>query len=456
MSLHGADKSRATAEESDALFNGEEDTTPVWTTGEEFQFYVPWLWNESPEPAPDKLHPNRRVVRIPRPADLSGFMEEFEEAWIEESVTSAVKELVFDKEHCLTRTESELKKERYERTMAWKNFNIVQSKCDLPKVNVPGYDGVFPIEMTIVIKEVSIHRDRDSSCLEWLNLPSPGNCIERIMKQVFIYLTPDCSMHIHIRPATMLDFDLQSFKKMASLLWFAEERLNKLYHPARNDPNNPCHRSLRFHSNLAMHKDPPILGLLDDHADVLGRLNVEDVEKTKLATIWQASDHYQLRDLLRVHPSIGKHDYPAYNFFNLFMVSEKQTIEFRKTESTTDAQVVDAWIEVFLLLTDFCMTSSIKEFQHIMESLAKSDNLYRTWNFLQDIGCKSPTVDVLKQKFIQQSLPKEPVSRPASSTATSTTTSSSTFANKPRLRDSIRDGVEIIGGKIAGGYSYGH
>ncbi|KAJ0119813.1 hypothetical protein J7T55_014018 [Diaporthe amygdali] len=44
---------------------------------------------------------------------------------------------------------------------------------------------------------------------------------------------------IHIWPQSVLDFDLQSFKKIASLLWLAEERLDKLYHPARNISKNP-------------------------------------------------------------------------------------------------------------------------------------------------------------------------------------------------------------------------
>ena len=55
---------------------------------------------------------------------------------------------------------------------------------------------------------------------------------------------------------------------------------------------------------------------------------------------------YQLRVLLRVHPSIGKHDYPGYNLSNLLMTSDKQTIEFRKMEATIDALVVDASYQV--------------------------------------------------------------------------------------------------------------
>lgn len=455
IASQGADESKAVAEENDALYNGQEDTTPVWTTGQEFQFYVPWLWNVTPEPPPDKLHPNRRVVRISRPKGFPEFTEDFRDDWIQERVTSAVKEMVHNEEHYLTCTERQLKKERYDQTKAWKHFNIVQSKCDLPEVTLPGYDGVLPVEMTIVVKEVSIRREQTSTCLEWLNLPSPGKCIERIKNQVRIYLTPECSIHIHIRPQTMLQFDLQSFKKMASLLWLAEERLDKLYHPARSNPDSTLHRSLRCHTNLAMDKEPPTTGRPDDYATVLGPVKLARGEEEKLVTIWRACDCYDLRELLRVHASIGKHDYPAYNFINLFKVSDKQTIEFRKTESTIDAQVVDAWIEVFLVFTDFCMTCSTKEFQRIMENLGKPDNVYTTWHLLRDIRCKSLTVEVLRQKFMQQWLPEGPVSRPASRAATSTSTLSSNSATRLRLRDAIRDGTENVGGKIAGGYSYG-
>lgn len=451
ISSLGKDKSKAVAKQNDALLRGT-NLTPVWTTGLEFQFYVPWLWEGSPGPEPDKLHPNRKVVRIPQPTNLSGLSEE---GWIQHHVTSKVKDLVDDQEHYPTCTERRLERWRHDQTKAWEHFNIVQSNCDLPEITtMSGYDGMLPVEMTIVIKKVSICRDQASSRLEWLDLPSPGKCIERIKNQVQIHLTPECSTHIHIRPQTILDFDLQSFKKLASLLWLAEERLNKLYHPARDNSDNPLHRSLRSYSNLALDGDPLITGGPEDYAAVLGPVKLAVAEEEKLATIWRATDCHQLRGLLRIHPSIGKHDYPAYNFFNLYMASDKQTIEFRKTESTIDAQVIDAWIEVFLLLTDFCMTCSIEEFQRMMENLGNSNNVYTTWHLLRDIGCKSPTVQILKQKFLKQWLP-EPVTLPASRATTSAGITSSDSAARFRLRHAIRDGTEKIGGTIAGGYGYG-
>lgn len=447
MFRNDTEESRTSTENDDATVNSEEDT-PAWTTGQEFQFYVPWLWKGSPEPPPDKLHPNRQVVRIPRPTILPGFTEELRDTWIQHCVTDAVKDLVYDKDHYLTCTERQLEEWHYDRTKAWKRFNIVQSKCDLPAITVAGYDGVLPVEMTIAIKRMSIRREAGSFAhLEWLTFPSPGKCIERIKNQIRIILPPDCSMHIHVRPETMLDFDLQSFKRMASILWLAEERLDKLYHPARSDPDSHLHRSLRRYSNLALEENPFISGCPDDYDSVLGHLNVDAAEKIKLASIWQTADRHQLRELLRIHPSIGKHDYPAYNFFNLFMSSDKQTIEFRKTESTIDAQVIDAWIEVFVLLTNFCMTCSVETFQSLMENLGKPQSAYSTWNMLADIGCKRPIVELLKNKFMQQWVPEEPA-------ASNIATSSSSSATRRRLRDAIREGAEKVGKKIAEGYSF--
>lgn len=455
MSPYDIEESRKSTKEDITAVNSK-DSSPVWTTGLEFQFYVPWLWKGSPEPPSDKLHPVRQVVRIPRPTVFPEFTEEFRDTWIQHCVTTAVKDLVYDKHHYLTCTERQLEKWRYDRTKAWKHFSIVQKKCSLPEVTVAGYDGVLPIEMTIVIKRLRNRQARDTSaCLEWLTFPSSGKCIERINNKIRILLTPECSMHIHIRPETMLDFDLQSFKKMASILWLAEDRLNKLYHPARSHSENSSHRSLRRYSNLAFEESDFISGRADDLDSVLGRLNFEAAEKSRLASIWQAADSYQLRELLRIHPSIGKHDYPAYNFFNLFMASEKQTIEFRKTESTIDAQVIDGWIEVFVLLTNFCMTCSVETFQSMMENLGRPQSVYSTWKLLGDIGCKRPIVELLKQKFMQQWLPEEAAARSASRVASSITTSRSGSATRPRLRDVIREGAERVGGKIAGGYSYG-
>lgn len=456
ISTHHTDGSKSSTKEDGAAFNGE-DTTHVWTVGEEFQFYVPWLWKESPEPPPEKLHPNRQVVRIPRPTVFPGLTEELRHAWIQNCVTSAVKDLVYDKDHYLTCTETQLEQWRYDQTKAWEHFNIVQRKCNLPKITIPGYDGVFPVEMTIVIRKISIRKDRATSpCVGWLDLPSPGKCIERIKNQVRIHLTPNCSLHTRIWPKTIPEFDLKSFKKLASLLWLAEDRLNKLYHPARSNLDSPFHRSLRRCSNLALDESPLITGGVDDYAAVLGSLDIQTSEKTKLATIWQTVDRHQLRELLRIHPSIGKHDYLAYNFFNLFKASEKQTIEFRKTESTIDGQVIDAWIEVFVLLADFCMTCSIETFQRVMENLGKPQDAYSTWQWLGDIGCKRPVVEVLKHKFLQQWLSEQPGARSVPRAANSPNSGSgSNSAIRPRLRDAIREGAEKFGGKIAEGYSYG-
>lgn len=444
MALHGADKSKALTKEVDAKSNGETDS-PVWTVGQEFQFYVPWLWKDSPAPPPDNTHPNRQVVRIPRPEDLAEFTEEAQEVWIRHHVTAAVKDLVYQMQYFMTCTEEQLQEWYYDQKKAWEHFNIVQNDCDLPVVTLPGYDGVVPVEMTLAIKKVSIRcHDGSSPSVEWATWLSPGKCIEWIKDHVRIHLTTECSTHTHVRPERMLDLNLQSFKKMASLLWLAEERLNKLYHPARNSPPSSLHRSLRRCSNLALDKDPLVTGSLGDLDVFLGPLSLDATEKNKLAIIWLAMDSHQLRELLRVHPSVGKHDSPAYNFFNLFLASQKQTIEFRKTESTIDAQVIDAWVEVFLLLTNFCMACSVKTFQRLVENLGKANTIYNTWHLLRDVGCNSLTIDVLRKKFMQQSPPEEPAPRPGPGTS-----------NRSRLRYAIRDGTERFGANFAGGYSYG-
>lgn len=448
-------QSKAVAEESHRPGKGGDGTT-IWTTGQEFQFYVPWLWIEKPDLPQDNANPSPQLVRIPRPTDDAGSTAESREAWVQDHVTSAVKDLVHDEVHYPTRTESELVGEDYDQKTAWRNFNIVQRRCSLPLVTAPdGYDGVLPVEMTIVIKGIFVHRDQasDSVRFEWLNPPSAGSCIERIKNQVRIHLTSECNLHVHVRPQIIRDFDLVAFKKMASLLWLAEGRLDKLYHPGRNSSGTPLHRSLRRASNLALDTNPYVTGSLDDYDIILGPVELDGAEKDKLVTLWRASGRYQLRELLRIHPSVGKHEYPAYNFFNWFMVSDKQTIEFRKAEATVDARVIDAWVEVFVLLADFCMTSSVKAFQRVMVNLGKPDSAYGTWNLLGDIGCKNQTIELLRLKFIQQWRPEEPVPGPGEGTISSN--SASTIASKSRLRDTIRDGTKKLGGKIAEGYSYG-
>lgn len=443
-----------TVEKRDTTPSGDETSPTLWTTGQEFQFYVPWLWKDSPQPPPDKLHPDRQVVRISRLTNLPDFTEEIHDAWIQQCVNNAVKYLVFDKDHYPTCTESELEQRRKDKTEAWKQFNIVQRKCNLPPITLAGYDGVLPVEMTIVIKEASVRQNQGSasSSLEWRTLPSPGKCIERIKNQIQIYLTPECSMHIHIRPENMLAFDLLSFKKMATILWLAEGRLDKLYHPAHINSNSPSHRSLQHHSNLALDDSPILASRDEDYAAVLGFLDPDAAEKKSLATIWQTINRHQLRELLRIHPSIGKHDYAAYNFFNLFMASEKQTIEFRKTEATTDGEVVNAWIEVFVLLAYFCMTSSTEAFQTVLESLAKPQNTYNTWKLLGDIGCRRSVVEVLRRKSMAQWVPEnQSTPRDANSRASI----EQNLAARPRLLGALRRGAEKFGGMIARGYSYG-
>lgn len=436
MSPHGEKKSN----KKDGPLASDEDNAPGWNTGQEFQFYVPWLWKDSPEPPPDKLHPKRQVVRIARPKKLPGFTEEFHEAYIRHCVSCAVKDLVYDMQFHLTCTEDQVKLWNLPQIKAWERFNIVQNTCDLPEVTIPGFDGVLPIEMTMAIKQVSIHREQASN-LSWVKLPSPGQCIERVKNHVLIHVTPACSIHVHIKPENALLFDMQAFKKLASILWLAEERLDKLYQPARNTSENPSHHSIRHSSNLALEEDLLVTGSLGDLANFLGIVDLSGAEMEKLSMIWKASDRYELRELLRVHPSVGKHGYLAYNFFNLFLTSQKATIEFRKIESTTDARIIDAWIECFLLLTDFSANCSMKTFQNMIERLGKPQIIYNTREFLRDIGCKNAAIGVLKQKYIQQSPPEEP--SPAPSNA------------RPRRRDAVRERAEKTAEKIFGGYSYG-
>ncbi|POS73944.1 hypothetical protein DHEL01_v207664 [Diaporthe helianthi] len=453
----GSHESTTAIKEGGTELGGDNSSQALWTTGQEFQFYVPWLWKDSPEPPPEKLHPNRQIVRIPRLTNLPGFTDEFRDAWIQQCVANAVKYLVYDKQHYPTCTQSELEQRKHDKTEAWKQFNIVQRECNLPKITLPGYDGVLPMEMTIIIKQLSVRQGTASSpsSLEWCNLPTPGKCIERIKNQVKIYLTRECSIHIHIRPVNMLAFDLVTFKKMASLLWLAEDRLDQLYHPARCRPNSPSHHSLRNHSNLALDNSPLLSNSVDDHAAVLGFLNPYSAEKKSLTTIWQTINHHQLRELLLAHPSIGQHEFLAYNFFNIHMNSEKQTIEFRKTESTRDGQVIDAWIEVFVLLAYFCTISSTQSFQRVMEDLVKPQDEYSTWKLLGDIGCNRLTVDVLRQKSMDQWLPLDPAARWAPREADSPTTARRKLAPRPRLLDAVRRGTKKFGGMIARGSSYG-
>ncbi|KAL1865330.1 hypothetical protein Daus18300_007220 [Diaporthe australafricana] len=419
-----------------------EKTETVWTTGQEFQFYVPWLWEDSADPPAEKLHPTRQVVRIAWPKDTLGFTEEFMEAYIRHCVSFAVKDLVDDMGMYFTCTEDQLKTCQWDQPTAWRRCNIVQNSCDLPAIAMSGYDGVIPIEMTMVTKKVFIHHDQESGpTLDWARLPTPGNCIERIKDKVCIHLTPGCSIHIHIRPETLPHFDLESFKKMASLLWLAEERLDELYHPIRAASESPLYRTLRQFSNLALETNSLAPGLAINHDDILGSLNLAVADRNKLSIIWGTSSCYELRELLRVHPSVGKHDSPAYNFFNLFFTSAKQTIEFRKMESTTDAGVVNAWIEVFLLLADFSVTSTTTQFQTILESLSKANQEYNTWKFLRDVGCNRGAIEILKRKYLQELPSETPRLAPVDATA------------QPSRRDAIRSGMTKFAAKLAESYS---
>jgi hypothetical protein len=457
---HRHTKGSENSKKDGAELNGE-GTTHVWTVGQEFQFYVPWLWQDSLGLTPDKLHPNRQVVRIARPTVFPELIEDLRHAWIQNCVASAVKDLVHDKDHYPTSTEGLLEQVRYKQTEAWRNFNIVQRHCNLPQITVPGYDGVVAVEMTIIIRRISVQKERaGSSHIEWLDLPSPGSCIERIRDQIHIHLTPECSLHTHIRPKTVPEVDLKSLKKLAALLWLAEDRLDKLYHPARDSLTSPLHRSLRRCSNLALDKSPLITGDLGDYATFFHRLNLQSTDLGKLATIWQAKDRHQLRELFRVHRSIGKHDYPAYNFFNLFKTSQKQTIEFRKTEATTEGQVVNSWIEVFVLLAHFSMTCPVETFRRVAENLGRPQGLYSTWQFLADIGCKGPVVDVLNRKSLQQwGVPRDSGARSSSSGPAAPSPNMNSRRRRSsvvshRVRDAIRENAEKIGATIAEGYSY--
>lgn len=441
LSPQGAINSKIMDKKGNAS-SSDEKTETVWTTGQEFQFYVPWLWKDRADPPADKSHPTRQVVRIARPKVTPGFTDEFVESYIRHCVSIAVRDLVDDMGMYFTCTEDQLKNCQWDQATAWKRCHIIQNSCDIPGIKMSGYDGVLPMEMTIIIKEATIRREQASGAtLHWARLPSPGKYIERVKDKIRIHLTPECSIHVHTGPETLPHFDLESFKKMASLLWLAEERLDKLYHPMRATCDSPLFRPLRQFSNLALETDPLALGLAINQDAILGSLSLDVADRNKLSIIWGTNSCYQLRELLRVHPSLGKHDSPAYSFFNLFFTSPKQTIEFRKMESTADADVIDAWVTAFLLLTDFSVTSTIPGFQSILENLGKSHQEYNTWKFLQDIGCSHGTIEILKQKYLHQLPSEAPRLAPVDTAA------------QPRRRDAIRSQVTKLAERFAESYS---
>lgn len=200
-----------------------------------------------------------------------------------------------------------------------------------------------------------------------------------LRSQVRFYIDPGCGLHVHIASAGE-SWTLETVKRIASLVWFAEPAICGLVAPYRVASNYA--RPMHTHSRIAWdwHKLPAYDGpneSLDAHIPIH---DLEDPEQRAMASLWQSSDLYELEkrmakyDTGRCGLSTGSLSHkvdPASNSSSRSKQRLVGTFEFRYLQSTMDTELMVQWTHLCVALVRKAETAKTDELHRLISNLVR-------------------------------------------------------------------------------------
>lgn len=222
-----------------------------------------------------------------------------------------------------------------------------------------------------------------------------------------------------------------TLKKLGTILWLGESRLDRLYAPWRHDVwhavsikvSNLAYNSRSHPPSWKLGTDREYLGWLKDIIDEgVNKGKIKDKDADSIGTLWRALGVNDIVEMLK--PSSRRRLQPytgAYSFFNLNGSRQteggpvKGTIEFRKPEGTMDPNVAVAWTRVFVKLVDFARLAEKSKFRRVVGKLLRNDEDYKVKDLLMEVGCEEGDVDCLLNKQVQVPVSSQGTSRASSS-----------------------------------------
>ncbi|KAI0973751.1 putative amidoligase enzyme-domain-containing protein [Xylaria arbuscula] len=274
---------------------------------------------------------------------------------------------------------------------------------------------------------------------------------------------PCCGFHVHVGRG-LEALELQPVKRIASLLWLAENLLNTL-HPSCRQGNSQC-LSIRCSSDVrggmaqgtatqfldeskpdepswnwdGVEKDrqkptyywhtiqpgcwdmAPSRSLAEGYGMFMRELEddrLTDLEKTKgVRKILSATDTGVMAELMSPNGVRG-----AYNFANLnkgtkikWTVVErptKPTIEFRQAAGSLDEEWIVVWAKICLALCGSTVVESSNDdfFQLLYDcgELSESPSRYNVFDLLHDIGLSGQDIETVQLRLASKRHEREPV-----------------------------------------------
>lgn len=229
-------------------------------------------------------------------------------------------------------------------------------------------------------------------------------------------INTSCSLHVHVGLADGSSFSKITLKKLGTILWLAEDRLEMLTSPEIRE--RAGYRPLTKFSRLAQRDAEAMRRLqncsdadyvkwlelaLSPHNPLSGGTGMVDKQRIEesLRLLWMADTADDVRFLLEdPHPSQGR--YP-YDFQTRPSQYPKKTVEFRMMEGTLDPDLIGKWAKLCYEIVNFSRLCSHQKFFYVAKNLLKecdparlrnhknkNATSFTLWDFLGKNGVNIP------------------------------------------------------------------
>lgn len=228
--------------------------------------------------------------------------------------------------------------------------------------------------------------------LQWKGTnPGTGPAIDAVLKALTarhrgIVANHTCDVHVHVGRADGRHFALPTLKRLATLLWLAEDVLRSVRDPASPNFHNvyTWGAEVRKHSRLAAVLErqdadrgpaPPLDsagGGGDLATAAAAAAAVDPAEYRAISMIWEAGSHLELGRLLS--GSTRQYRRLGFNFSSLGEEDERarkgpKTVEFRVLEGTLRDEVVLPWTRICCTLVEIAIGDPQDRFRDVVGCL---------------------------------------------------------------------------------------
>lgn len=217
-----------------------------------------------------------------------------------------------------------------------------------------------------------------------------------------------CGVHVHVGLDDSTLFSTITHKKLGTILWLAEARMERLTRPDRVTCRW-CNRltknaMLSTHERINIKLGPDIdyqqwlAPVLEAHDPTKGGVSEAELDRLRslFCELWMTAEAVHVRRLLGI-VDIFTSSRLAYNF----ATGKKNTVEFRLLEGTLDSDVISAWTFLCQAIVHLAVVQDPPAFQFLIGNLLRGDDEYTIFDFMGkdgvDIG--EDRIKVFKKKI---------------------------------------------------------